>query len=238
MGTIWSEFFLNQLAEDAEQQINQDVQCIFEKCYLPTTKGISQYTLPSFVRGLRRITWLAKMLDPVSWEEMTQLTPATVVIGNPENLQYSEETVVSRPLYYAMNPTAPYTIRLFPTPDLTLGIGTNAYITIPNEQYCVISYWRSTEGVGLTTSLPKYIDRRSRKAYILWKAYEAEGPGQNLKASEYYGKKYAFLMERFRLINSGCFVGKKYQLGDGMLEINNFRYPRPTLNPRFERVIF
>jgi hypothetical protein len=180
------------------------------------------------------------MLDPVSFEEMTQLTPATVVLGNA-NSAYNEETVVSRPLYYAMNPNAPYTIRLYPTPNLTLpATGGNPYATLPNEQFCTLSYWREPDQIlqNPTQLLPKYIDRRTRKAYILWKAYAAEGPGQNLKASMYYGKKYQFLIDRFRLINSGCFVGKKYQLGDGMLEVNNFRYPRPTLNPNFERVIF
>lgn len=240
MSTIWTEAQLNQWGLDAEQQINQDVQCIFEKCYLGTTAGLSLYTLPTQVRSLRRITWLAKMLDPVSWDELTQLTPATVVLPSPNNA-FSEETVISRPLYYAMHPTAPRTVRLYPTPNLSLPTtGGNPYATLPNEQFCTLSYWREIDSTFTTPTalLPKYIDRRTRKSYILWKAYEAEGKGQNLKASQYYGKKYQFLIERFRLINSGCFVGKKYQLGDGMLEVNNFRYPRPTLNPNFERVIF
>lgn len=240
MSTIWSEAQLNQWALDAEQEINKDLQCIFEKTYLGTFSGQSLYTLPSYIRSLRRVTWLAKMLDPVSWEEMTQLSPATAVLPPPNN-NFSEETTSGRPLYYAMYPTAPYTIRLYPTPDLTLPTtGGNPYATLPNEQFCALSYWREIDSSFTTPTalLPSYVDRRTRKAYILWKAFGAEGQGQNLKASEYYGKKYQFLIDRFRLINSGCFVGKKYQLGDGMLEVNNFRYPRPTLNPNFERTIF
>jgi hypothetical protein len=240
MGTIWSEAQLNQWGLDAEQEINKDVQCVFEKCYLATTAGISLYTLPSYIRSLRRVTWLAKMLDPVSWEEMTQLTPATVVL-NPPNQIFNEESTSGTPLYYAMYPVAPYTIRLYPTPSLSLpATGGNPYATLPNEQFCALSYWREIDQTlqNPAEMLPPYVDRRMRKAYILWKAYGAEGQGQNLKASEYYGKKYQFLIDRFRLINNGCFVGKKYQLGDGELEVNNFRYPRPTLNPNFERVIF
>lgn len=233
---IWSNNFLDQLEEDATQQINQDVQCIFEKCYLETTKGQSLYILPSFVRSLRRITWLAKQLDPVDWEQFTILTPATVVLNQPA---FNEESVVSRPLYYAMHPTNPYAIRLFPTPDLSLsGTGGDPYSTIANEQRCALSYWRSTDESSPKTSLPPYIARRTKKSYILGKAYAAEGKGQNLKASQYYLKKYKFLIERFVMINSGCYVGKKYTLGDGILELNAYRYPRPTLNPNFERTIF
>lgn len=240
MGTIWSDDFLNQLGVDAEQDINKRIQCIFEKCYLQTTVGLSTYTLPSYIRSLRRVTWLAKMLDPVSWEELTQLTPATAALQGTF-ASFSEETVPSRPLYYAMHPTNPYTIRLYPSPDLALGTtGGNPYSTLPNEQFCALSYWREVDSTlsNPLQMLPEYVDRRTRKAYVLWKAYEAEGKGQNLKASQYYKKKYDFLTERFNQINNGCFVGKKYTLGEGELEVNNFRYPRPTLNPNFERVIF
>ena len=237
---IWSESQINQWALDAEQEINKEVQCIFEKCYLGTVFGQSLYTMPSYVRGIRRITWLGKMLDPVSWEEGTQLTPATSVLPPPNNA-FSEETTIGRPLYYWMHPTAPYTVRLYPTPNLTLPTtGGDPYSPLPNEQFCNLAYWRETDPTlqNPTQMLPTYVARRTRKAYILWKAFAAEGPGQNLKASQYYGKKYEFLIERFRMINSGCYVGKRYQLGDGMLEVNNFRYPRPTLNPNFERTIF
>lgn len=236
MSTIWSDDFLNQLEEDAHQQINQDVQCVFEKSYFPTTKGLSLYTLPSFVRSVRRITWLGKRLDPVSWDELIALSPATVAVNQS---QFSEESVVSRPLYYAMHPTNPYAIRFFPTPDLSLpASGGNPYATIANEQFCCLSYWRTTDESSDKTSLPQYIARRTKKSYILGKAYEAEGKGQNLAASKYYLGKYSRLIKRFIAINTGCFVGKKYTLGDGLLELNAYRYPRPTLNPNFERVIF
>lgn len=233
---IWSDAFINQLEGDAVDQINQDVQCIFEKCYLQTFAGQSLYILPPFVRSLRRITWMAKQLEPVNWEDLIELTPATVVLNQAA---FNEETVISRPLYYAMHPTNPYAIRLFPTPDLSFpSTGGDPYSTIANEPYCTLSYWRTIDETSPKTSLPPYIARRTKKSYILGKAYAAEGKGQNLKAASYYMKKYKFLIERFILINSGTYVGKQYQLGDGILELNAYRYPRPTLNPNFERVIF
>jgi hypothetical protein len=80
--------------------------------------------------------------------------------------------------------------------------------------------------------------RRTVKAYVLWKAFAAEGKGQDLQASAYYQSKYNFLIGVFRTINAGCFVSKHYSLGDSLLDPQNYRYPKPMLGPNFERVIY
>lgn len=239
---IWTDDFLNQLAVDAEQQINQDLQCVFWRFFQPVQRGLSVYTLPSFVRSVRRITWLGRGLDAQSWEELQYLTPATVFVapGNPINI----ESTNSRPLYYALHPTNPYDIRLYPTPDQTFDFPVvtagDPYSPVLNELHCTISVWRAVDSSlsDPNALLPNYIDRRTRKAYVCWRAFAAEGPGQNLKASRFYKMKYDFLIEQFIRINSGTFVSKRFAIEDGMLAIDGFRYPRPTLNPNFERTIF
>jgi|SRR6266853_367876 len=237
--SIWSNTFLNKLAIDAEQQINQDLQAIYFKFYLAVTSGLMVYTLPSYVRSVLRVTWRGRKLDPVSWEEMTLLTPATVFVGTGNSGNVN--SVVSRPLYYCLHPTNPYDIRLFPTPNETFGVaGGDPYGPVVNEPFCVVSCWRTsdTSYVDPTLVLPQYIDRRTRKAWILWKAYGAEGKGQSLTAAAYYKNKYEFLINQFRAINEGCFVSKKYAIDDGRLAIDNFRQSRPLLPANFERVIF
>ena len=239
MGSIWSDNFLSQLSTDAEQQVNKDVPCIFHRFYLPSVAGLSVYTLPPYVRSLIRITWLGYGLDQANWEELTLLTPATVFVapGSSQNI----ETSNSRPLYYAMHPTNPYDIRLYPCPNLNLSTDGNPYTCTTNEQRCTISCFTDIDTTfsDPTRLLPIYIDRRIRKAYVLWKAYSAEGVGQNSQAAKYYESKYNLLIENFRLINDGAFVGKKYSLDDrGLLTSDGFRYPRPTLPPNFERVVF
>lgn len=236
---IWSESYLNQLAKDAEQDINKRVQCIFERFYLPVTLGLQVYTLPSYVRGIQRIQWRGKSLDPLNWEEGQAMTPATVFVGpgNPGNV----DSVISRPLYYWMHPTNPYDIRLFPTPDESFDLTPSTddpYSPLPNEPHCVVSCWRSIDLTSPITSIPAYADRRIRKAFIAWKAFEAEGKGQMQTASTYYQKKYEWLIQKFNLINDSCFISKKYSIEDGMLEIDGFRYPRPVLPSNFERIIY
>lgn len=236
---IWSDQLLEQWQQDAKDYILNQVQCIFYKFYLPVVVGTSVYTLPSFVKTVKRVTWLGRGLDPLNWDELTIITPATVVVNNTTRI----ETSNSRPQWYAMHPTNVKDIRLYPTPDLTFDQTPSTddpYSTMLNESHCCISCWRFVDCTGTdpTSQIPAYIYRRTMKAYVLWRAFKQEGPGQNLKASKYYKGKLDYLIEKFRLINDGTFVSKRYSLGDGDTTLENFRYPKPIYPANFERVLF
>jgi hypothetical protein len=232
VSTIWTDDYLDQLAVDAEQALNVDLPCIFQRAYIPTVAGESVITLPPYVRSLLRVSWMGKKLEPVSWEELILLSPATVggII----------ETSQSRPQWYAHHPTNALDIRLYPTPNLTFTPIGDPYSPIINENQCCISFLRDidTTYTDSTALLPTYVDRRSRKAYILWKAFAAEGKGQNLNAAAYYQNKYNFIVTQFMAINNGCFIAMRYSLGQGDLEVDDYRYPRPTLPTNFERTIY
>jgi hypothetical protein len=240
MSQLWSDQQLALWSSDALSDIAVNVPCIFARECLAVTTGRSVYTLPTYVRTLRRVTWRGRTLDPASWEELQLLSPATVFLslGSSANI----ETSVSRPLFYAMHPTNPYDIRLYPCPNesfITSG-EPDPYSPTPNSPSCIIDYWREPDTTGLNPviSLPPYIARRTQKAYVLSVAFAAEGKGQDSQASNYYDQKYQFLLSQFKSINEGCFVSKKYSLGDSMLDPQSFRYPKPMLGPNFERTIF
>jgi hypothetical protein len=238
--SIWQDSYLANLSAESIGQMAIDVNCIFARECLLIQAGQSLYTLPNYVRTLRRVTWRGRTLDAENWEELTMLTPATVTVGNAS--VFNEESSIGRPLYYAMHPTNPYDIRVYPTPGESFSNAgePNVYAPQFNTPSCIIDYYREpdTTNVNPVISIPPYVLRRTQKAYVLWKAFAQEGPGQSLKISSYYQMKYNFLIEQFRAINEGCFAGKRYSIEDGMLEINGFRYPRPMLPANFERIIF
>ena len=239
MDQIWSDSYLAQLSTDAIDQIATDLACIWVRECIQITRGVSTYTLPTYVRSVSRITWRGRSLDAVSWEEMTMLTPATIFVGpnSPANV----ETSVSRPLYYTMHPTNPWDIRLYPCPDESFALNgePDPYSPQFNSPACIISHWRRADPNGdPVVSLPSYIQRRTQKAFVMWKAFGAEGKGQNLNASSYYRTKYEFLIDQFRAINEGCYIGKKYSIDDGMLTVGGFKYPKPFLPANFERVVY
>lgn len=230
---IFTDALLNQLAIDAQQEIDKDLQCLFYRFGMATTIGTSVYTLPSMVRSVKRVVWLGYKLDPVTFQDMMLLSPATA--GG-----FYDNTSASRPLYYCMHPTNPYDIRFFPTPNIAFTGNENPDPYAPTNNGCVVSCWRSTDDTyqDPTALLPPYVYRRTVKAWVLWKAFAGEGRGQNLTAADYYMQKYQFLIEQFKLIDTGCFVSKRYTIDDGALSIEGYRYPKPMLPPNFERIIF
>ncbi len=241
---IWSDNLLSQLAADAEQEICKQIPCLFYRFCMATTKGKSVYTLPNFVRSVRSVAWRGKKLDPVSWEELTLLTPATAVVSEgagPTYPQIGIETSVSRPLWYGFHPTNVLDIRFYPCPDESFTSNAEPpYSPSPNGSSCIVSCWRNPDETfaDATSLLPAYIDRRTRKAYVAWKAFEKDGKGQNLKAAAFYKAKFDFLISQFKRINEGAFVAKRYEIDEGLLSIDNFRYPRPFLPSNFERVFY
>lgn len=238
--SIWSDQQLAQWSQDAIGQLAIEVNCIWCRECVPVTVGVSVITLPNYVRTLRRVTWRGRTLDAENWEELTMLGPATVFLA--ANSTGNIETSLSKPLYYAMHPTNPYDIRFYPTPNesFTSSGEPNVYAPQVNTPSCIVDYYREpdTTNTSPTISIPAYILRRTQKAYVGWKAFASEGRGQDLRAASYYQMKWTFLIEQFRKINEGAFVGKKYAVEDGMLTIDGIRYPRPMLPPQFERVHF
>src|ERR1035437_6234314 len=164
--SIWTDSQINQWSVDAIGQIATDVNCVWARECLQVTAGVSVYTLPDYVRTLRRVTWRGRSLEPASWEELQMLNPATVFLslGSSANIESSQ----SKPLFYAMHPTNPYDIRLCPTPNesFTSSGEPNPYAPIPNSPSCIIDYWRAPDSSGNPIiSLPQYIERRTQKAY-------------------------------------------------------------------------
>jgi hypothetical protein len=229
---IWSDTYLNQVLLDAAFDINSEVPCLFHRFYLATTLGTSVYTLPDKVRGIKRITWRGIELDPLSWQEMEQMAPGLAFVDSGTKFEGSS----SRPQFYALHPTNILDIKLYPTPSESFSAaGGDPYSPTVNEERCTISCWRQVDTTITTASLPSYIDRRTRKAFALWKAFGKEGKGQNSNASNYYKSRYGFLIKMFTKINAGCFLSTRYQIDDG-LPPRGVKPAKPTLGPNFERV--
>lgn len=238
--SIWTDAILDQFAADGAVDIVNRVPCIYHRFYLLASEGEAIYQAPSFVTGIKRITWRGKKLQPVNWEDMLTLSPMKAPFDESSDPNDFQGT----PQWYALNPSNIRHFRLFPAPneslidDVNEGVlGEDPYFPGEGEARCTISCWRSIDDSNPILALPSYIDRRTRKAYVLWKAFEKEGKGQDSRAAAFYQAKYEFLVQRFVQINDGCFLSKRYSLDDTPLT-DNHRYPRPSLPSNFERVIY
>jgi hypothetical protein len=224
---IWQDSYLNRLASDGEQDIVNRVPCLFHRFPLDIISGQSVYTLPVKTSRIRRITWLGIKLDPITFDDLCKMNPNFVWASSTNKI----DIPLGRPLYYTLHPTNLNDIRFYPCPDTSITYdSTNVYGAGTNTNV-IISCFRNIDGTDSTAQLPDYIYRRAIKAYVLWKAYNAEGKGQNLKTSEYYRNKYEYYVNHFIKLNSDAFVTKKYSL------YNSYRLStkpaRPVLPPNY-----
>lgn len=228
---IWTETLLSQFWGDAGDAILDDVPCLFYRFFLNTVAGTSVYTLPELCKSIIRVTWRGIKLEPMGWDDFIMLAPATAYADPTDMI----ETVQGRPYYYVLHPTNIHDIKFYPTPDETFTDQTADVNSPTTDAHCIISCWREEDDTSPLSSIPPYIDRRTRKAYAAWRAFEKEGKGQNLTAAKYYKQKFQFLIGMFRKINEGCFVSKHHILQSD-LEIQGLNLAKPILPPNFERV--
>ncbi len=208
MALIWEDAFLARLAADGEQDMVNRVACLFYRFNQAVTANTSVYTLPVKTSRIRRVTWLGIKLDPITFNDLCMMHPTFVW----EDSTNKVDIPTGQPQYYVLHPTNINDIRFFPCPIEDVpddakdpygeGIDTNI----------VISCFRNVDGTNEKYQLPDYIYRRAIKAYVLWKAYGAEGKGQSLKASGYYKQKYEYYVGHFDKLNSDSFVSKRYSL--------------------------
>jgi hypothetical protein len=207
---VWTDVYLNQLIKDAEEEIVNDApKSIYFRYSLSTTAGISVYTLPSYIRGILRITWKGTKLDPLSATELSEMTPKSVVVSEATKV----ESTQSKPRYYSLHPNNYRNIRFFPTPNESIvGAASDEVNGADIDTKVIISGWRNPDPTDASIALPSFVARRTRKAYALAKAFAIEGKGQDLKAAEYYEDKYQSLIQLLKSISESTFLSKKHCL--------------------------
>jgi len=253
---IFSNEYLETLYADAETEITNSLNCIYYRYPLEIVANQSIYILDTLVRGVKRVTWKGKLLTPISFQELCILNPAFVVLQesgvsggggyfDPAYFDpaYFDETTdidsfvgnistTGTPLYYCLYPNGYRNICFYPTPSeaITLTTTEDVYGADING-HCVISCWRNSDE---DYTIPDYVARRTKKAYVMYKAFAIEGKGQDLNASRYYKAKFDYLIEYFKSINEGVFVAKKYQLTGGTFQRS--RLARPVLPSSFTEI--
>ncbi len=233
MPLVWQDSFLDALGNDCEDDTINQVDYLFARISLATVQGQSVYQLPAYVRSVARITWRGYKVWPISWRQMTDLSPVSMVIDETEKYEAPQ----SRPRFYCFHPMDIRSIRFFPTPNETLVQNdTKCFDSEGIRDVCALSVWRGPDYTDPQWSIPEYLSRRTKKAFVLNQAFLKEGKGQNLTASEYYKSKYDFLIKLLKKVNSGHFVSRRPRLNESF-NLDGFgRHPhRPILPPNYSR---
>lgn len=240
---LWTSEYLKQLELEAEIQIAEEVQCLIDRLSLTIELGTAEYQLPDYVSNIRKITWKGFELEPLGHIEYPNwIYTLDEVTGGAFNAEAFTDaffigdsihsgTPQGKPTSYFYSAFGENKIVFNPSPNENLAILTGDIWNNNLDQGVVIEFYRTPNGNDWT--LPKYIRRRTIKAYVLWKAFAREGDGQNLRASEYWLQKYQILIVRAQRIINQINSAAIYTRSD---VVQNRTIARPKLPPNWDVV--
>jgi hypothetical protein len=194
---IWSDSYLQQLVNDGETDIVNKVTPIFERVSLSVTSGTATYTLPDYIIKIVQVTWKGTVLDNLVLDDLLMLDP-------------KYRTNKGKPIGWTWSQDGLKIIRFFPVVNETIAAdNTNIYGSdIANR--VILSYFRSPDTTQSNLQIPAYMGRRAIKPYVLWKAFMADGLGQNIKASDYFKAKYRKMIRLYALIKRNYYNPNKF----------------------------
>jgi hypothetical protein len=239
--SIWSDIQINRAISEAEKQIAAELRFDATRISIPVVAQFGLYDLPEDCIAVRRVLWLGKVLIPRTFDEIILDYP--FLLGDQtgaafEPLAYTvafalnaeqDYVPVSEPTHYIYTDFGRNQIRLYPTPassvaqDNTNLWGSNIGTTV------IVEY------ISADATLPNYIPKRLKRYIVLSKLFAIEGPGQDMEASEYYGKRSEMLLFRSKSILSKIY---RAQWNGSTDEERQFKsIIRPVLPSNYGRIV-
>jgi len=193
---------------------------------LDPVSGSRRDEWPATVTGIPSSTVNQSVFDPLVFGDAIVFDNELIVNyagGAYENTAYGIEfdidalsvlygPTAARPMEYYYSGFGENTVRFNPVPNEYVGYyGSGLYgINIPNA--VVVEFYRVADGVNFL--IPEYIRRRTIKCYVLMKAFQKEGDGQNLKAAGYWTQRYTAALTRAKFIVDNIYRANKNARGE------------------------
>lgn len=168
--------------QNAEQEFASERPCIIDRISLDIVTGTGLYTLPSYLINIKRITYLGWKVYPLPHRDLRQ--------------SYQSGTQQGRPLWYIFNNIGQLQLKFFPVPSETI-----AAITGPTlygsdiANCCVVEFYRQPDFADF--KIPAFFRQRLLTYYSNRRNFAMEGRTQDIKAANYWGKKYEAMKELY-----------------------------------------
>lgn len=182
---LFSDDFLNYLLANGERELSISIPSIFYRESIAVTQGTSVYTLPTGIIRILRVTWKGEKV--FSWEHADS-RPGTWM--KPQNLANQ-----GKPKFYLSYEYGYTQIKFHPVPNETIAADDTKLDSAPEDIVTIVGY--KVADPSSTYRIPEYIRRRTNKYYAMHRAYAREGKTQDIKAADYFKKKFDFVHAEF-----------------------------------------
>lgn len=214
---------LEELLQEAEVELSREIPCILDRVALNIAAGVATYSLPTSVIGVRRVTWKGR---PLYLYKMFEAI---------ENVSAVNNVILGQPREYLYDNLGLNTIRLFPVPNEDLATTTTGLWDTSIITKCIVEFTRKPDFTSSVLRIPNFLRRRTTKGFVLQRCFAREGIEQDLKAADYWGKRYAAQLELSKEIYNTTFqsLNKEFSDDQSMSE-TRFRKPaRPQLPSKY-----
>ncbi len=231
-GLLWSDANLTQYINQAETHVHEYINMYWVRFPLNIQNGVALYDMTQVVptgytvKHITRITYRGFKIDIVSQKELSLLSPVY-------------RTQESRPRWATWQYDGFHQLRLYPVPNEDLPIldgGLEVFTDAHIRDECIVSCYLFPQESNTMFTMPDYFIRRLVKYYVYWKAYGAEGPGQNVEIATYFKNRWKQQITQVLKTNAKTYNSVSKQYAD-VASQRPWRKARPQLPPNFGRVV-
>jgi hypothetical protein len=202
----WTAASLEALVKEGQDDLVRRTGCLWLRdnpAGLVPAASTGTYTLPTNLLLIERLTWQSKRMVPLTRREAERIDPLY-------------RTTEGDPVAYIVEGDGLTSIRYYRVPADD-GAATDIYIEYQRRAATLSSG-------GTSLDLPdRYCDYV--RHYVMWLAYERDGPGQNLKMAEHYRQRYVLGIDRMLKRKSAIHSARIQRLG-GSEKPRTLGYPR------------
>lgn len=170
---LFTDAAVSRHYNNGEQDISAEHPFLVDRVSLNLVAGTALYTLPNYVKSIRRVTYLGYKLDPMPRRDHKEA--------------FQSATQQGRPFWYVFNNVGIAAISLFPVPSVNLATVSNLW-TSGIATGCIVEFDRISD--NSTFIIPIYFRSQVLKYYVGKMLYQSEGSGQSLKIAKFFSSRW------------------------------------------------
>lgn len=220
--TIWSAAELLRYANTAQNELCRLTKCLWKQRYLNDQEGEGEAELPTDCLAVDRATWNSLPLDMFT-------------TGNLQGKDKRYRTLEGRVLALGLDVGKVYKFRVpsisitSTQPDAHAPV-TDAVENTRIEYFATPAALVAGAQIDLPSSYTKYI-----RHYVLWQAYQRNGPGQNEKLAKHYEARWLVGIARIQAVRSRLVDARTRYIGGGGKRRQSIA--RPVYPPEYGRIV-
>lgn len=213
---------LSNWAQSYEKELCAKNDFIVDRCSIGITIGINEYEIPNYVTNIRSVLWQGKELHAKGFR-------ASIITGDTPF-----QTSGSVPFEYVFSGKGQRVLKFYPTPMLAVAYDSgDLWNSTADKNDVIVEFYRTPDYVSVPQkTLPVYLRQYVLKNYVCWKAFQSEGPTQDMRAAVYYNSRIAQDAEYLGLVKENMHRGHTMVLFENKF-VGRRKPGRPVLPPTF-----